>query len=261
MASGAASPRANIDTITFHCYDAAMTASSDHHTRDEMDEDQPRYSLSELTDEAGVSVRTVRYYIAEGLLPPPVNAGPRSSYTQAHLDRLRLIDRMKSSYLPLKEIRRRLTAMNDTQIRHLVESDVSTRAASIPAPRAVEESTSRPPDSAASYIARLLHRPPPAAPPAPSPAPRHAARGAQDQRRAEAPAPNEASADTIDTFLAEPLLAEPAQTAAPPPEPDAGSWRRISLGDDAELLIRDETYHRKRERVDWLVGWARKVFG
>ncbi|MEA2524884.1 MAG: hypothetical protein QOF73_2111, partial [Thermomicrobiales bacterium] len=41
----------------------------------------------------------------------------------------------------------------------------------------------------------------------------------------------------------------------------AGSWRRISLGDDAELLIRDETYHRKRERVDWLVGWARKVFG
>src|SRR5829696_4383444 len=125
-----------------------------------MMDDEPRYSLNELTDEAGVSVRTVRYYVAEGLLPPPVTAGPRSFYTQAHLDRLRLIDRMKASYLPLKEIRRRLTAMNDDEIRRLAEQDASAdaRPASIPAPPAVEASTPVPPDNAASYIARLLHR-------------------------------------------------------------------------------------------------------
>ncbi|MCC6705677.1 MAG: MerR family DNA-binding transcriptional regulator, partial [Thermomicrobiales bacterium] len=34
-----------------------------------------RYSLQELSDAAGVSPRTVRYYIAEGLLPPPEPAG------------------------------------------------------------------------------------------------------------------------------------------------------------------------------------------
>ncbi len=42
----------------------------------------PTYSLEELTERAGVTVRTVRYYIAEGLLPPPVGGCPRSAYTE-----------------------------------------------------------------------------------------------------------------------------------------------------------------------------------
>ena len=66
------------------------------------DQNERRYSLAELTTEAGVSIRTVRYYISEGLLPPPITAGPRSYYAQSHLDRLRLIDRLKSNYLPLR---------------------------------------------------------------------------------------------------------------------------------------------------------------
>lgn len=37
-------------------------------------------------------------------------------------------------------------------------------------------------------------------------------------------------------------------------------WRRVPLGDDAELLIRESVYQRRRDRVDWLVAWARKVF-
>jgi hypothetical protein len=45
----------------------------------------------------------------------------------------------------------------------------------------------------------------------------------------------------------------------PVPEPDA--WRRVPLGDDAELLIRESAYRRRRDRVEWLVAWARKVFG
>lgn len=51
-------------------------------------------SLTELTAAADVSVRTVRYYIGEGLLPPPEGAGPGSSYGRGHLDRLRLIQRL-----------------------------------------------------------------------------------------------------------------------------------------------------------------------
>jgi hypothetical protein len=35
----------------------------------------------------------------------------------------------------------------------------------------------------------------------------------------------------------------------------------VPLGDDAELLIREDAYQRKQERVEWLVRWARKVFG
>ena len=57
-------------------------------------------TLRELTDAAGVSVRTVRYYIAEGLLPPPEGSGPASAYTAAHLDRLRLIHQLQGGLSP-----------------------------------------------------------------------------------------------------------------------------------------------------------------
>ena len=81
-----------------------------------------RWSLAELVGAADVSVRTVRYYIGEGLLPPPAGAGPGSSYGQAHLDRLRLIQRLKAAYLPLKEIRRRLAGLSDDDVRALLVS-------------------------------------------------------------------------------------------------------------------------------------------
>src|SRR5215212_9161840 len=82
-----------------------------------------RLTLSELTAAADVSVRTVRYYIAEGLLPPPEGSGPGSSYTRGHLDRLRLIQRLKEAYLPLKEIRRRLSGLSDYEARKLLADE------------------------------------------------------------------------------------------------------------------------------------------
>jgi DNA-binding transcriptional MerR regulator len=202
-------------------------------------DDQPHYTLSELTDEAGVSVRTVRYYIAEGLLPPPITAGPRSSYTQAHLDRLRLIDRMKAAYLPLKEIRRRLTALDDHEIHRLAQSDTPPTPASL----------TLPPDSASSYIARLIHRPSPAARAKPAAPPQVAMRG------------QHVLDDQDPVSYAQPLNTVAPSRSALPPTTEDSTWRRISLTDDAELLIRNDTYQRKRDRVDWLVGWAKKVFG
>jgi DNA-binding transcriptional MerR regulator len=87
---------------------------------DQGPENRERMTLSELTKAADVSVRTVRYYIAEGLLPPPEGSGPGSAYTQGHLDRLRLIQRLKEAYLPLKEIRRRLSGFGDDDVRTLL---------------------------------------------------------------------------------------------------------------------------------------------
>jgi DNA-binding transcriptional MerR regulator len=92
-----------------------------------------RLTLGELTSAADVSVRTVRYYIAEGLLPPPERSGPGSAYTQGHLDRLRLIQRLKEAYLPLKEIRRRLSGLSDKEVRSLLAAD-KNRAATATSP-------------------------------------------------------------------------------------------------------------------------------
>ena len=66
--------------------------------------------LTELADRAGVSIRTVRYYIQQGLLPKPEARGPGAHYKEEHLDRLLLIKRLQREHLPLAEIRRVLEA-------------------------------------------------------------------------------------------------------------------------------------------------------
>ena len=62
--------------------------------------------LTELADRAGVSIRTIRYYIQQGLLPKPEARGPGAHYTEEHLDRLLLVKRLQREHLPLAEIRR-----------------------------------------------------------------------------------------------------------------------------------------------------------
>ena len=70
-----------------------------------MDTSDP-LDLTGLADRAGVSIRTVRYYIQQGLLPKPEARGPGAHYTEEHLDRLLLIKRLQREHLPLAEIRR-----------------------------------------------------------------------------------------------------------------------------------------------------------
>src|SRR3954470_17142841 len=101
--------------------------------------DDDRYSLTELADLAGVTPRTVRYYIAQGLLPAVGQYGPGSKYDDDHLARLRVIRRLgpgnkrddaplarlratrrpEAEHLPLAEIRRRLDELGDADIRSL----------------------------------------------------------------------------------------------------------------------------------------------
>ena len=74
------------------------------------------YSLSDLARLADVTPRTVRYYVALGLLPSPEAAGPATRYGEGHLARLRLIRRLQRDHLPLAEIRIRLERMSDDEI-------------------------------------------------------------------------------------------------------------------------------------------------
>ncbi|GAA5049713.1 MerR family transcriptional regulator [Nocardia callitridis] len=55
-----------------------------------MDE-RREYRSTELAEEAGVPVRTLRYYQERGLLPPPRKEGRNGWYNDIHLERLRLI--------------------------------------------------------------------------------------------------------------------------------------------------------------------------
>ncbi|HEX2915657.1 MAG TPA: MerR family transcriptional regulator [Chloroflexia bacterium] len=81
--------------------------------------EQKSYSLKELCQVAGVTERTVRYYIKEGLLPPPTGAGPFSRYSYEHYLRLSLIRRLKDEFLPLSEIKNLLDGKNVEELDSL----------------------------------------------------------------------------------------------------------------------------------------------
>src|SRR5215218_4161016 len=83
-----------------------------------MPEDE-RYTLTELADLAGVTPRTVRYYMSQGLLAAVGQSGPGAKYGADHLARLRLIRRLQAEHLPLAEIRRRLEGLDDATIAEL----------------------------------------------------------------------------------------------------------------------------------------------
>ena len=63
------------------------------------------YKVSELADKAGVTKRTIHYYISKGLLLPPEGSGVNSLYNDEHLQRILLIKKLQSEYMQLNKIR------------------------------------------------------------------------------------------------------------------------------------------------------------
>ena len=86
------------------------------------------YSIADLARLADVTPRTIRYYVAQGLLPSPESAGPATRYGDGHLARLRLIRRLQRDHLPLAEIRIRLEQMGDVDVQALLDVTASVVA-------------------------------------------------------------------------------------------------------------------------------------
>lgn len=72
--------------------------------------------INTLSQETGVNVRTIRYYLAEKLLPPPIGRGPSATYGSGHRDRLLLIRRLQDAHQPLAEIRKQLRVLDDSGV-------------------------------------------------------------------------------------------------------------------------------------------------
>jgi hypothetical protein len=70
-----------------------------------VDGERDRFNIDELADLGGVSRRTVRYNVQEGLLPPPLGVGRGRHYDQSHLGRLLEVKAQQEAGLTLDEIR------------------------------------------------------------------------------------------------------------------------------------------------------------
>lgn len=61
-------------------------------------------TVEEVADAVGVTVRTVRYYQSQGLLPAPARVGREARYGDEHVERLRVIARLQDQGLRLTAI-------------------------------------------------------------------------------------------------------------------------------------------------------------
>lgn len=98
-------------------------------------------TIEDLAERVNVPVRTVRYYVTEGLLPGPGARGKAASYGEEHLLRLLLIRKLVERHVPLKEVGERLSGLSVADVRALLAQEVNReaqmrRAEAAPSPRA-----------------------------------------------------------------------------------------------------------------------------
>lgn len=82
------------------------------------------WKLTELAAEAGVSPRTVRYYVQRGLLPAPPFKGPDTVYGEEHLVRLKAIRALQARFLPLDAIQVELARLSPEELKALAHAQV-----------------------------------------------------------------------------------------------------------------------------------------
>ena len=193
--------------------------------------------IHELAERAGISVRTIRYYIEEGLLPQPSYQGKYSYYSTAFLDRLELIRRLKDSYLPLKEIRFIMNSLSDREVQKKLKEEP------LPSPRFSTQARepqqlTKPGAKALDYIDRVM----------------------EDQSKYR-------TKGTIDhaqqTHFQEPVIVhKPAvnQVAPAPAAPQAEEWQRIPLAPGVELHLRRPLDPATHSLVQQVIVYARRVF-
>jgi DNA-binding transcriptional MerR regulator len=223
-------------------------------------------TIQELADRAEVTTRTIRYYVEQGVLPPPERGRP-AEYTDEHIKRLALIKRLKEQYLPLEEIRDTMQRLDMDAVERLVEET---------SPPQQEVIQQQKPESAADYIAGVLGR-----------------GRVREQAKKAAPLqtvedmPSYASVPMPGGRPIEPKSLREVSTsieetrpqpapASPVPPPSAGSashsgrppsgeapttWQRVSLGDGVELHVPAEGDAHLKHKVAQLIEAARRILG
>ncbi len=194
------------------------------------------YTIADLARLTGVSVRTIRYYLAQGLLPASGESGPGAHYGQGHLDRLLLTKRLQEQHQPLSEIRVRLAAMSDDEVAGLASEDAEPVTPSTSALEYVR--------SVLGAGARNEHRP---------------------LRRLMVAAPL-ASAALGPRLMVQATPAEPvvegesfSEPLEEPPALQRSQWERLALGPNVELHIRRPMSRLEQRRVERLITIARQV--
>jgi DNA-binding transcriptional MerR regulator len=196
------------------------------------------YTIRDLARLAAVTPRTIRYYVAQGLLPPPVTHGPATRYEESHLARLRLVRRLQRRHLPLAEIRRQVEALGDADIQ---------AALAEPEPAAGNGG------SALDYIRGVLAEPRRRPVDRLRPPPNYRVHALARLSAAEPFSPPAAAAPMAAAMV------PPSGFATTPAAPQRSQWDRITLAPDIELHVRRPLSRLANRQVDRVIAAARDV--
>jgi DNA-binding transcriptional MerR regulator len=223
--------------------------------------------IHELAERAGVSVRTIRYYIAEGLLPAPTTRGRYAYYSQEYLDLIELIRRLKEAYLPLREIRALVLNLPAEKVKEVLEQNAGfpqeelLRAVRDVAQEYQEDSDqpfqsfSQHDDSAATYAGRILENNPRY--PSPSPAPN---KQNLDLGRNRSPKRDDLFEDYHPALGQE----SPPEVVAdryelPASLEEESIWQRFQVAPGVEIHVQMSEYQKLQERIRKLIRLAREI--
>jgi DNA-binding transcriptional MerR regulator len=198
-------------------------------------------SIEDLAEATDLPVRTIRYYIAEGLLPGPGSRGKLATYGEEHRARLRLIRRLVERRVPLAELRERLAALTLDDVRLLLREE-DELAADL---RQAEQTA-----SPKAYISGLLKRARAAREGSPGEASLAYPQPPRSPRPAGSPGRYGEGASEL------PAPRGPVTGHMPVPHP-AESWQRWELVPGVELHVRADAERRHRDLIRRLLADVR----
>ncbi|NLT43312.1 MAG: MerR family transcriptional regulator [Anaerolineae bacterium] len=159
-------------------------------------------TIDQLAERAGVPVRTVRYYIAEGILPPAGARGKNATYGEEHLTKLLLARLLADRRVLLADIRDQVSQLTLEEARELLRREEAHD----------DVVRSAKPQSARDFVSALLDQ---------------AQQRPTVQRSARVAQPD---ADQYAGYAPLPAAPSPANT----------SWRRLELAPGVELHVRSD---------------------
>ncbi len=186
-------------------------------------------TLEDLVNQSQLPIRTLRYYIQEGLLPGPDTRGKYATYSQETLDRLKIITQLKDLRLPLREIKQILDSMTPDDVRQMVK--YQSRMSYSPSKTCDQhfDLTLRESDSALDYIHNLTQ-----------------------------------AHETVNSMqLNLPSIQADRHLAPKMSSKDFVSqdtWQRIKLKEGIELHLKSPIDKETQEAIDKLIQYSRKLF-
>lgn len=207
------------------------------------------YDLNALAARAGVTARTVRYYVQQGLLPKPGHTGPGYRYDEDYLTRLRLIRWWQAQHLPLAEIRKKLDSPAEVEAALL---EIRKQLDALQSPAGVEAALNAPISSAIDYVRSVIATP--------SVARSSVAEPKMVVRAGPMELPHEtpSMAKAADIEPSGPRLLPSINLRRG--RGDRSQWERIALTEDIELHVRRPLSRHANRRVEKLLDLARRIF-